>query len=371
MQNGRAMREPGPIMQELQSPLLSIIIPTRDRASDLRLCLDALHRAKIERMECIVVDDGSLQDCAAVVQSSPLHATLIRNPHSRGSGAARNIGAAVAQGDVLLFIDDDVCVEPASLTAVIEAFQTDPSLGAVMGRYDDAPAGAGFLSRFRNLLHAYTHRISAGAASTFWTGFGAVRASIFREHGGFTERARAIDDVEFGARLAASGVRIELRPDLQVKHLKRWTLGSMLKTDLLLRGVPWTLLLWRRRSVPNTLNLRHSSRWSVMLACLTIAFALLSLLASLPWIVPVLSVALVLLLNLKFYGFLGARYGVLFALRGVAAHWLYLWIAALSFFIGTAVYLAQRFSARSPQSAVAHSPAERAKEPVPPLAEAG
>lgn len=329
-------------MSKTTSGTLSVIIPTRDRPAELRLCLDALFRARVDGMECIVVDDGGAAGCKDVVEATLLPVTLLRNEQSLGSGAARNIGAAQARGNVLLFVDDDVLVASGSLRSVVDAFSSEPGLGALIGRYDDEPFAPQFLSRFRNLLHAYTHLTSPGKASTFWTGFGAVRREIFERHSGFVEHSRAIDDVEFGSRLAEAGVMIELRPDLQVKHLKRWTLRSMLYTDLLLRGVPWTLLIWERRFLPNTLNVRRSSRWSVVLAYLTILLAVAALAGTLPWTTPVAAATLVLLLNLRFYAFLREREGHWFMVRSIGAHWLYLWVAGLSFCVGTAVYFGQR-----------------------------
>jgi glycosyltransferase involved in cell wall biosynthesis len=149
-------------MSASRSCSLSVIIPTRDRACELRQCLAALYRARIIGVECIVVDDGGTEDCASVVEASTLPVNLLRNEKPLGSGAARNIGAAHAQGDVLLFLDDDVCVAPGNLKAVTDAFASDSNLGALMGRYDDEPAAPQFLSRFRNLLHAYTHLTSPG-----------------------------------------------------------------------------------------------------------------------------------------------------------------------------------------------------------------
>jgi len=338
-------------MSESRSCSLSIIIPTRERTGELRQCLDALYQARIAGMECIVVDDGGVGDCASVVQASPLPVSLLRNEQSLGSGAARNVGAASARGDVLLFLDDDVCVAHGTLKAAVEAFAADLDLGALMGRYDDEPAAPQFVSRFRNLLHAYTHLTSAGKASTFWTGFGAVRKEVFLQHGGFIERANAIDDVEFGSRLVAAGVRIELRPELQVKHLKRWTLSSMLRTDLLLRGVPWTILIWDRRSLPNTLNLRRGSRWSVVLAYLALGFAMAALAGFPHWWPMALAIAIVMLLNMRFYAFLRARKGTWFMARSIAAHWLYLWVAGLSFCIGTAMYFGQKMRREVPDAA--------------------
>jgi GT2 family glycosyltransferase len=296
-------------------------------------------------MEVIVIDDGSEMDLSGIVAAAQLDATLLRNVSSVGSALTRNAGAAAARGDILLFVDDDVCVSPRSVSSVLSAFQSDFGLGAVIGRYDDEPASPEFLSQFRNLLHAYTHRISAGEASTFWTGFGAVRSTIFRRHGGFTDRPRAIDDVEFGTRLADAGIRIALRPDLQVKHLKPWSLRSMLETDLLLRGIPWTLLLWRDRKLPNTLNLRYTNRLSVALSCAAVLFGAAGMVSHLSWALFALALVALSLLNVRFYLFLGSRRGSSFALCSMPAHWLHLCTAGLSFTLGTAVFFADKLKA--------------------------
>jgi hypothetical protein len=152
---------------------------------------------------------------------------------------------------VLLFVDADVVVHGDTLRRVLDAFDADAGLGALFGAYDDAPAHPSFLSQYRNLLHRYVHLRGAGQADTFWAGCGAVRTDAFVEVGGF-DAARfprpQIEDIELGYRLRDAGHRIEIRPEVQAKHLKRWTFAGMLRTDLLDRGVPWMGLLLERRS---------------------------------------------------------------------------------------------------------------------------
>lgn len=330
------------------APLLSVIVPTRNRQAELEKCLASIAAARIEEMELLVVDDASTIPATLPVNDRTTN--LIRLSVNSGSAFARNVAAAKARGEILLFVDDDVCVAPEALAATVHAFQQDSGLGAVIGRYDDAPACPHFYSRFRNLLHAYTHRVSPGPAETFWTGFGAVRTSVFREHGGFSATRRVIEDIEFGARLRASGVRIELHPALQVKHLKRWKLGNTLHTDLLLRGMPWTDLIWRRRSLPNTLNLRSSSRWSVGLACLLPILVVAAVTSPIGW-TPVVACALtVLALNLPFYRFLQRRGGIRFAVACIGAHWLYFWVAGLSFVLGSALFGVRLMKPEAPAS---------------------
>ena len=57
-----------------------------------------------------------------------------------------------------------------------------------------------------------------------------------------------------------------LNKRIQVTHLKRWTLWSIIKTDVFDRGIPWTELMLREGSMPNDLNTKISQRISVVLA---------------------------------------------------------------------------------------------------------
>ena len=94
---------------------------------------------------------------------------------------------------------------------------------AVFGSYDDAPAAAGLVARYKNLYHHYVHQRSGASAQSFWAGCGAVRRSAFLAVGGFDEERYprpSIEDIELGYRLTDAGYRIRFRPDLMVKHLK-------------------------------------------------------------------------------------------------------------------------------------------------------
>ena len=154
------------------------------------------------------------------------------------------------------------------------AFAADPNLIAVFGAYDDAPEASGAVSGFRNLLHHHVHAGGAGEAVTFWAGLGAVRRDAFLAAGGFDARRyrrSSIEDIELGMRLAAGGGRLVLDPMIRGTHLKAWTLGSMISTDLVRRGIPWVELLLETReggAPRRTLNLgwRHRASATCVLA---------------------------------------------------------------------------------------------------------
>jgi hypothetical protein len=221
------------------NPTFSVVIPATDRPATLDSCLQAILAAADPPEQVVVVEE----------------------PAGMGPAGARNAGAMRADGSILIFIDSDVAVRKDAFTRIRAAFETQPQLAAVFGSYDDLPSQHGVVSTFRNMLHHYVHQSSGGPATTFWAGLGAVRREAFVAVDGFDDRrfqSPSVEDIELGLRLSAAGGLIELDPEIQGTHLKRWRLHTMLMTDLLHRGMPWTALMLDRGPQAVRLNLRGS-----------------------------------------------------------------------------------------------------------------
>ncbi|MGQ0733984.1 MAG: glycosyltransferase family 2 protein [Acidobacteriota bacterium] len=340
-------------------PHLSIIVPFHKGLSLLDRSLGALGPAA-PGDELIVVADGAVDDCHALAAAHGARVVEIAGP--RGPAAARNAAAAVATGDVLVFVDADVVASTTALERVAQIFSERPDLSAVFGAYDENPAAEGFVSQYKNLAHSYFHRVSGGPAKTFWAGFGAVRRSAYMAVGGFDERfARpSIEDIDLGYRLSEAGHQILLDPSLAVCHLKRWTLWSMFKSDVLDRGIPWTQLILRYGQFGSDLNVRTTYRVCVVAAYLAVACAIGGLVdARLLWgVVP--PAALLAYLGRDYYRFFWRRRGFGFALRVFPLHFLYHLYNGVSFVAGTILFLAVRhFDVRLPGALPAQAAGRR------------
>ena len=252
---------------------ISVVIPVYNSADQLRSCLEHLRNSTFTDFETIVVNDGSTDASAAVAKE--FGATVLDTGRRSGPAYARNLGASKAAGEILFFIDADVCVYPHTVARVHANFQQDPELDAVIGSYDDLPEAQDFLSLYRNLMHCYVHHQSRREACTFWSGCGAVRKPVFQKYSGFDESygRPAIEDIELGYRMRRDQHKMVLDTSILVKHLKRWSFFNLVKTDILDRGVPWTELILRDRFLPNDLNLQLSQRVSVALVFLLIGVA--------------------------------------------------------------------------------------------------
>lgn len=337
-------------MQPDTTPALSVIIPVHNGGAYLPRCLDALRASDLKVYEVIVVDDGSTDGSVDVALARGFG--VVRLDARRGPAAARNEGARRARSNILLFLDADVVARPDTLARVEAFFKQHDETAALFGSYDDAPDARGFVSQYKNLAHHFIHQRSRADAETFWAGCGAVRREAFAAVGGFDETKYtrpSIEDIELGRRLRRRGFIITLDRELQVKHLKRWTLASLLRADVGARALPWSRLILEEGSMPRDLNLRASDRASAALACaalLTLAFASASLLfpdtfstpiAPAPFLPALLfcasasMLAAVFALNLPLLGFMRARRGTLFALASFVMLTLYYIYSAFAF----------------------------------------
>ncbi len=309
-------------------------------------CLSALQQSSVQPAEIIVVDDGSRDGSAAIAQH--MGARVLRFPSSRGPAAARNAGVKEARQPVILFLDADVMVHHDAIERIESELQ-NCEVGALFGAYDDVPAAPGLVSQYRNLLHHYTHSTAARNAWTFWAGCGAMRRQLFVSAGGFDEtyRQASIEDIELGARLSQAGVKILVVPEIQVCHRKRWTLLSMIRTDIFRRAWPWTRLLLRLRNLPADLNLGWSQRASALFAWLALALAAAGFLRWPAFLAALAAAAVVAGLNRPFLGFLVRSRGLLFALRAFPLHFLYLLYSSATFAAAATVHLMQ--AARAPR----------------------
>ena len=276
--------------------MLSVVIPATDAPPTLGRCLAALGRS-----------------------TEPHEVVVVADPPGAGPAAARNAGVARTSGDVVVFVDADVEVHPDALRRLRETFECAAAPDAVFGAYDDRPAVTAVVSRFRNLLHHHVHAGAGGPATTFWAGLGAVRREALDAAGGFdAERypRPCIEDIELGMRLHAAGRRIVLDPAVRGTHLKRWTLASMLRTDLTARGAPWVALrLERGGAGGGALNLAWRQRLAAAAAVLATAAAL-----SGRGRLAVAALSAMLVPNAGFYVLLARLGGPRLALGGVPLH---------------------------------------------------
>ncbi len=125
-------------------PLVSIIIPTFNRAKSISETLESVFKLTYQNLEIIVVDDGSTDDTAAVIAS---YGDKVRYHHHENQGVerARRLGVQVSKGAYINFLDDDDLMIPDKIERQVKLFQEHPQLGIVHCGYHYIDKDGGLL----------------------------------------------------------------------------------------------------------------------------------------------------------------------------------------------------------------------------------
>ncbi|GGV59064.1 hypothetical protein GCM10010294_06750 [Streptomyces griseoloalbus] len=205
---------------------VSVVIPAYNSARTLAACLDSVYAQTCPIHEVIVVDDGSTDATARIARGYPC--TLVRHEPNRGVSAARNAGIAAATGDILFFLDSDEALGPDSVANALEILDADPECGCAHGviapepLFDDGPV------EHYKVLHAHWWRLrGVGEVETAFFAQAAVRREVFERLGGFDERLRDSEDLEFSDRLAPHW-KIVLTDRIVARHDEEDRLGALL-----------------------------------------------------------------------------------------------------------------------------------------------
>lgn len=310
---------------------ISVIVPAYNAADHLGQSLPALiaMRDSGDVLEVIVADDASTDDTHAVASS--LGAQVIRNLQRGGPGAARNLAAHQARGDIIWFVDADVVAHADGVRILGEAFAEDDVV-AVHGSYDDAPPADNFASQYKNLIHRFYHQQGKREASTFWAGLGAVRKTAFLAVGGFdTAHFDRVEDIDLGYRMRAAGGRILLIHNLLGTHLKRWTLSSVVMTDIFRRALPWARMMITRDGLTDDLNVAWPERFRAAFAGLLLLSAITPLFAPLWFWLPGAFFAGAIAINWRLFNFFRRSRGPGFAVLALLSHQAYYLYSAAAF----------------------------------------
>jgi cellulose synthase/poly-beta-1,6-N-acetylglucosamine synthase-like glycosyltransferase len=203
-----------------------VIVPAYNAGDTLDVCLSALCSQTLaaEDVEIIVVDDGSTDHTPQIARSYGVR--LIQQPNA-GPAAARNQGAAQAQGEILLFTDAD-CAPAEDWIAQMVAPFTDPSIAGVRGIY--CTRQRSLVARFVQLEYESRYgRLQSGQEIDFVDTYSAgYRRALWAESGGFDEtfRTASVEDQEFSFRLVRAGHRLVFVPQAVVYHQHDRTVGE-------------------------------------------------------------------------------------------------------------------------------------------------
>jgi glycosyltransferase involved in cell wall biosynthesis len=201
---------------------ISVIIPAYNASRFIAACVRSALSGGVEPLEVIVVDDGSTDDTAAIVealaQRYPGVVRLVRALVNGGPARARNLGAAAARGDYYFFVDSDTELLQDTLKNFLRRIR---QADAVSGIYHPEPLSPGLTARHKAHLLAYLfERDGVFEHDVFISSSAGIRADVFKAVGGFNERlpwGLDVENEEFGHRISAR-YRMLTDPSTNVRH---------------------------------------------------------------------------------------------------------------------------------------------------------
>lgn len=113
--------------------MISIIIPTYNHKKLLDLCLANICKQTYKDYEIIIIDDGSDQDLSDVIKKYP-QVNYFRQSH-QGAPVARNKGFSLSKGKYVIFLDDDVIMDPNMLGDMKKILDDNPHISYVYCSY--------------------------------------------------------------------------------------------------------------------------------------------------------------------------------------------------------------------------------------------
>lgn len=323
---------------------ISVVVPVHNAGQTLGQCLEAVYRSNYPPYEVIVVDDCSTDDSLAVARRFPCR--VVKLEEKQGAAKAKNRGGEKAKGDVLFFTDADILLEGDTLSLVVEDF-ADPQISGVVGLLSKELGYDNFCSQYKNLWMHYTYARLPRYVGLFYTSAAAIRRAVFQETTGFDENYRGAsvtEDIEFGQRLLTAGHKIYLDKRVTVRHLKRYSLADLVKTDFW-RSYGLTKTMLRNKFGRVRQKSYTSVPWFFILSVPLSYLVLLSLLFALIGREPrLLAAALIgysttLLLNAPFLDFLQRMRGWSFLGQSCAFLFLDMLVAGLGVIFAAAGFM--------------------------------
>jgi len=241
------------------TPRVSVIIPTYRRPELLKKCLASLAEqdAAPTDVEVVVIDDASgdrtPQVLAKAAETMPA-LTWRSKAANEGPAAARNQAIALARGDLLLFLDDDIVATPTLVSTHLRLHDGEPETHAVVGLVEWLPAL--HVTPFMRWLDSTTFQFAYAdmqpgrlphPADAFYTCNLSLRRRMVDAVGGFDERFPypAYEDTELACRLADKGLTLDYRPEALAWHSRAITMHEFSSR---MGRVAESAVLWREHS---------------------------------------------------------------------------------------------------------------------------
>lgn len=200
------------------SPLISVVIPFYNSQNSLRDCLNAVFKSTYKNYEVIAVSDGSKDMSLKIAKNFPCRVISLQKNH--GSGYARNTGAKIAKGKIVIFLDSDVIIKKNHLKLIHSIF-TKKKYKMAQGIYLHEPNYKKVSTQYMQSYQCYyifSKKIKY--INNLVSNFFAIEKNIFFSVGGFDPKfiGSNAEDADLGYKLINKGFKIPIVRKLGVFH---------------------------------------------------------------------------------------------------------------------------------------------------------
>lgn len=203
-------------------PKISLVIPLYNSQRTIEKTLDSIYKNTFKNFEVIIVDDSSTDSSVKLLKKYPVKLFQQKNA---GPSKARNFGVENSKSDLILFIDSDIVIPNTVLKKIYGAFKNN-NINIFSGMCDSENHYINKISDYENLYLHYQFARQKKTTTSFNTSLIAIRKSLFTKFGGFKERMRMCEDMDFGQRMLNVGHTIYLDREIEFAHLKNYTFFS-------------------------------------------------------------------------------------------------------------------------------------------------
>jgi glycosyltransferase involved in cell wall biosynthesis len=198
---------------------VSVIIPSYNRLSALGRAIRSAECQTYQPHEIIVVDDASDYPISQYLKEAyraglPANLHLLRNPTRKGGAACRNLGASLAKGEAVAFLDSDDFWLPQKLEKQVRILQLDPTVGLVSCDLLVMDHAGTYQKSNRQLVDTgIWERLLLGWTTFPNTSSLVLRRDVFTQLGGFDEALTSCQDHDLWMRLAKAAIPVKYAPE--------------------------------------------------------------------------------------------------------------------------------------------------------------
>jgi len=289
-------------------PLVSVIIPVKNGALTLDACLYSIRRSYYTNVEVIVVDDHSTDATARIASAHGVH--LLTATNGKGANHARNLGGAQANGEIFIFMDADIVIRRETILTIVERLQ-EGGIDAVVGLYTSRHRHETFVSQYKNLWVRYSYLKSPPSIDWLFGAISGIRKEAFQAIGGFNVglvNEQGTEDIELGKRFSKARMNVVLDIDIEVEHLKSYTLRSFIRNEFT-RSAGFAKLAAELGEAASSVrrgfaNVYPSFVAATIFSSILTTIVILSVVGATPMWMLVGAVGIYILLNIRFLNYL-------------------------------------------------------------------